>query len=93
MEKSEKREEHVVSKDETYTLSEALIMAEIDGELVAAIMDTGSYHSFGEVGSDIVRLLQRGLSVSQIITQLQEEYEIDPHTCQQQVWAFVEDLV
>jgi len=69
-----------------------IITSEADGEIVMMNIETGQYHSINEVGSDIWKMLESPIKLSDICEKLLAEYDIDEKTCQDEVMKFVEHL-
>lgn len=66
---------------------------DLDGEKVMMDLEKGSYYMLNDVATRIWDIAQEPKSVSEIVTTLLEEYEVDQSTCENQVITFVEQLV
>ncbi|HAD96306.1 MAG TPA: lasso peptide biosynthesis PqqD family chaperone [Cryomorphaceae bacterium] len=70
-----------------------IIGSDIDGETVMMSVANGRYYGINQVGSSIWHLLHEPMQLESIYAALQEEYEIDPETCEREVLVFLEDLM
>ncbi len=73
--------------------SDNFVFNEVDGELVMMNIETGAYASLNETGKSIWALLDAPKSVSEVVSSLVEEYEIDQATCEKEVLPFVENML
>lgn len=69
-----------------------LIEAEVDGELVALHVDSGTCYGFNGTATRIWALVEQPKSVGQIRDVLLEEYEVDADTCQAQLIELLGEL-
>ena len=74
------------------TRDQTPVTADMDGELVMMSIERGNYYGLGEVGSEIWRLLETPLRVSELTHILQEQYEVDATTCSADIITFLEQL-
>lgn len=65
----------------------------IDGEVGLMNITTGKYFALNSVGSDIWNLLEKPMSLHDLIQALLKEYEIDGETCEKEIRPFAERLV
>lgn len=80
------------NQDSLLQRSGDIICSEADGEIVMMNIETGQYHSINEVGSDIWKMLENPIKLSEICQKLLEDYDIDQKTCEDEVLKFVEHL-
>jgi hypothetical protein len=73
--------------------SDNFVFNEVDGELVMMNIETGAYASLNETGKSIWTLLDAPKSLSEVVSSLVEEYEIDQATCEKEVMPFVENML
>ena len=66
--------------------------SELDGETVMMDMERGNYFMLNPVGSRIWELIEKTVSVEEIIHQLREEYEVSLEECQEAVKEFLHEL-
>lgn len=69
-----------------------IIAADIDGEKAMMSIEKGKYYGLDAVGSLIWGLIDKPVSVQQIVTALMEKYDIDANTCQQDVYIFLDKM-
>jgi coenzyme PQQ synthesis protein D (PqqD) len=72
--------------------SASTVCAEVDGEAVLLNVDSGVYFGLDGVGTDIWRLLGRGLSEHEIVSELLDDYDVERHRLATDVAAFLDDL-
>lgn len=79
----------VMTIDCVYSQVEGNIISDMDGEKVMFSIVNGKYYNLGEVGGAIWDLLQEPNSINGMVSQLQEEYDVDEKTCEMQVMEFI----
>ena len=72
--------------------SNEVVSTEIDGEVVMMSIEQGNYSGLDGIGSEIWRLLENPLRVSDICDQMMARYDVDRATCEKDVLAFLNDL-
>lgn len=65
---------------------------DLNGELVMMDIDKGKYYNFNLVGSRIWELIEKPISVKEIIVELLKEFEIDEKKCEATVINFMNRL-
>jgi hypothetical protein len=68
------------------------IEAEIEGEVVALNLETGTCYGLNQVGSRIWQMLATSPRISDICEALLAEYSVDSDDCERQVLDLLEDL-
>ena len=66
--------------------------SDLDGEKVMMDMESGNYFMLNPVGSRIWDLIDKPVTVAEIINSLREEYEVEESECQQAVKEFLHEL-
>lgn len=66
--------------------------SELDGETVMMDMERGNYFMLNPVGSRIWELIEKPVSVEEIIHHLREEYEVSLEECHEAVKGFLHEL-
>lgn len=66
--------------------------SELDGETVMMDMERGNYFMLNPVGSRIWELIEKPVSVEEIIHQLREEYKVSLEECHEAVKEFLHEL-
>ena len=69
-----------------------LIEAEIDGELVALHVDSGTCYGFNGTATRIWSLVEQPKSVAEIRDVLMAEFEVDAETCEAELMALLREL-
>ncbi|MDC2864528.1 lasso peptide biosynthesis PqqD family chaperone [Bacillus sp. BP-3] len=69
------------------------IVSDMDGEKVMLSISNGKYYNLGAVGGTIWALIEKPISVTEVVTELMKEYEIDQSTCEKQVISFLKLLL
>jgi hypothetical protein len=82
-----------MKKDTILSRSEDYLSNEIDGEIVMMNIETGMYVSMNATGKSVWDILENPASISDILTALTKEYEIDAETCQKDVTPFIEQMI
>jgi len=78
--------------DGTLTVNETVIYAELDDEAVLLNVESGVYFGLDPIGSQIWRMLERGLSLGEIVRRLLDEYEVESEALKLDVMEFVAKL-
>ena len=71
---------------------DGLIDAEIDNEIVALHIASGTCYGLNPVGSRIWRLVAAPIRIGDICARLLTEYEVEPSACERQVLDLLEEL-
>lgn len=72
--------------------STELLASEVGGEIVMMNIESGKYYGINSVGSEIWKLLETPIVVSDICKELIKIYEIDDSTCEAEVLDFLQSL-
>jgi len=72
--------------------SNELLASEVDGEIVMMNIESGKYYGTNSVGSEIWKLLDSPILVSDICKKLTKDFEIDDATCETEVMDFLQSL-
>lgn len=68
------------------------VSCELDGEAVILHLENGVYYGLNPVGAHIWDLIQQPLRVSELITTLTQEYDVEPARCQNDVISLLTEL-
>ena len=68
------------------------VSADLDGKTVLLSVENGEYYNMNAVGSRIWSLLEKPITVAELVIHLTEEFEIDAEICQQEAITFLEQL-
>ena len=69
-----------------------LLATEVDGEIVALNIETGTCYGFNGTATRIWSLIETPRRVGELRDALLEEYEVDPATCEAELMALLRDL-
>ncbi|CAH2466605.1 lasso peptide biosynthesis PqqD family chaperone [Bacillus sp. S4] len=69
------------------------VVSDMDGEKVMLSIKNGKYYNLGKMGGVIWELIEKPISVTQLITTLLLEYEVEQSQCEGQVVSFLEMLL
>lgn len=72
--------------------SEDLLMAEVDGELMAMSIDRGICFGLDPIGTRIWTLLAEPCTLADLCAQLVSEYEVEAARCRSEVVDLIEEL-
>ncbi len=66
---------------------------DLDGEVGLMNVENGEYYGMDPIGSRIWELVEKPKAVSEIVSLLIEEYDVEENVCQEQVLDFINSLV
>jgi len=69
-----------------------LLESDVDEEIVALDVDRGTCYGLNSVGSRVWRMLDAPMSLQEICSTLQSEYEVEPDLCRDEVGRLLADL-
>jgi hypothetical protein len=69
-----------------------LLEADVDGELIALSVDSGTCYGFNPTATRIWALLEQPKSLSALCDALVADFEVDRATCERDVVALLDDL-
>ena len=72
--------------------SDEQVSSEIDGEAVLMSIDDGEYFKIDEIGTRIWQLIESETAVSDLISKIEQEFEVEPEKCEAEVLDFLNDL-
>jgi len=73
--------------------SDALLSASLGDDVVMMDVEQGAYYGLEAVASRIWALTEQPMSVGSLCERLVTEYQISPEQCQQEVLAFLGELL
>lgn len=88
-----------MGSNQTVALTDKLVRQEdvlasiVEGELVMMNIQSDSFYGANAVGTRIWELLEQPLTVAQLCSLLQEEFDVDDQTCQQDVLPFIQKII
>src|SRR4030042_788512 len=69
------------------------LSSEIDGEVVMLSIENSEYYGMDKVGSHIWQLIEKPISLKQLIGILLDEYEVAEEQCKEDTVNFIEQLM
>ncbi len=75
-----------------YVQKDGNVVSDMDGEKVMLSVHNGKYYNLGEVGGLIWELMSEPKSISELVDQLTEEYDVSSEECESQVRSFLDML-
>jgi len=69
-----------------------LIANEIEGELVMMNLKSGKYFGLNLISTRIWELIEKPVSLHQLVSQLRDEYKVTQEKCEQEVSEFIVQL-
>jgi hypothetical protein len=69
-----------------------IVASDIDDEKVMMSMDKGHYYGLDSIGRCVWDLIEKPMAVSDLITALLLQFDVDRETCESDVLAFLEEL-
>lgn len=79
--------------DTKYSQSPGNIVSDMDGEKVMLSVSNGKYYNLGELGGEIWELMKEPITIQELVTKLQSQYNVDQTDCQSQVTDFLSQLL
>lgn len=80
------------SAETVFRKSTELLESDVDEEIVALDVEKGQCYGLNAVGSRVWKLLDSPMSIQQICSSLQEEYDVAQDICQAEVSRLLADL-
>ncbi|MCR8635381.1 lasso peptide biosynthesis PqqD family chaperone [Paenibacillus radicis (ex Xue et al. 2023)] len=81
-----------ISLDDLIVQGSGNIVSNMGGEKVMLSVQNGKYYNLGEMGGVIWDLMKEPISVTQLVSTLVAEYDVDQATCEGQVISFLETV-
>lgn len=82
-----------VTKNHLYSQSPGNIVSDMDGEKVMLSVHKGKYYNLGELGGEIWELMKEPITIHELVTKLQSQYDIAQTECEEQVTDFINQLL
>ncbi len=86
-------DEKQIQLNSVIIINPEIIFNIIDGEVVIMSIAKNNFYGIDEIGSHIWELLKKPKSVEEIITIMEQNYEVDRTTCQKDVIEFLEEIL
>ncbi len=81
-----------LSGDATVVRNPGLLTTEVDGELMAMSVESGTCYGLNGVGTRIWELIGEPRSIDSLCAQLLREFEVEEAVCRREVIDLLEDL-
>jgi hypothetical protein len=76
----------------TVKQSDKILVQNLDEDTVMANIDSGYYFGVNQTSKRIWELVASPITIADVCTSLQEEYDVDAATCEADVLAIVKEL-
>lgn len=83
----------MLTPDTTIIRSDQILQTAVGDEIVALDGEKGAYYGADGVAADILQMLDKQISVGEIVAQLIANYDVDQSQCEADVMAFLGDLL
>ncbi|HET6566465.1 MAG TPA: PqqD family peptide modification chaperone [Rhodothermales bacterium] len=83
---------NMICEQSTVVVADSLTVADLGGEAVILDTQSGMYYGVNEVGTRILDLAVSPVAVSELVEQLQTEYEAAPGRLKEDVLAFLNEM-
>lgn len=80
------------SPETVFRKTAELLESDVGEEIVALDVNQGQCYGLNAVGSRVWRLLDTPMSIQDICSTLQDEYEVEPEVCHAEVSRLLADL-
>jgi hypothetical protein len=77
----------------TVVVSQDQVSCDLSGESAILNVKAGVYYGLNEVGTRVWKLIQEPKRMSDIRDAILEEYEVEPHRCEADIMALLQDLL
>lgn len=82
----------LITLEDKIVQAEGNLVSNMDQDKVMMSIQSGKYYNLGAIGGRIWDLIEKPLSVQQLVDILTAEYEIGQSDCEEQVLGFLEQL-
>ena len=82
-----------ITLDSQFVRNPDLIATDMDGDTVMMSIERGEYYGVSGVGTRIWELLEKPITLSQVITTICADFEVDEATCQADAERFIRELM
>lgn len=83
---------NIISMEDIITQKLGLDSTYMDDEIVMMDISKGKYYGFNSVGSRIWELIEKPLSVKEVVSILLKEFDVDARLCEDTVLTFLSGL-
>jgi hypothetical protein len=82
-----------ISGQTMVVVSQDQVSCDLSGESAILNLKVGVYYGLNEVGTRVWKLIQEPKRVSELREAILEEYEVEPHRCEADIMALLQDLL
>jgi hypothetical protein len=82
-----------IKLDDSIVQIKGHFVSDMDGEKVMLSIKSGKYYNLGRIGGEIWELIEKEVTIKNLITTLQSNYNVDQSECEEQVISFLELLL
>jgi hypothetical protein len=82
-----------ILRQSTVVVSKDQVSCDLSGESAILNLKAGVYYGLDEVGTRVWNLIQEPRRVSDLWDAILEEYEVEPHRCETDIMALLQDLL
>ncbi len=82
-----------ITSDSIVVRADQLLATDLDDETILMSIEKGAYYGMEQTARRVWQLLEKRQTVSDLCRQLAEEYSVTPEVCEQEVIAFLEELL
>jgi hypothetical protein len=82
-----------ISLHDNIVQSKGNIVSDMDGEKVILSIQQGKYYNLGELGGEIWELIRNPISIQELVTTLQSQYDVEQTECEEHVTSFLSQLI
>lgn len=82
-----------LSRSSKIVVSKEVVSCDLGGETAMLDMKEGIYYGLNEIGTIIWELIQKPITLQEIIDKILEEYEVDDETCYADVVELIDQMV
>jgi len=81
-----------LSRSSKIVVSKDVVSCDLGGETAMLDMKEGVYYGLNEIGTIIWELIQKPITLQEIVDTIMEEYEVDEETCFADLTELVEQM-
>ena len=82
-----------LSRSSKIVVSKDVVSCDLGGETAMLEMKEGVYYGLNEIGTVIWELIQKPITIQEVVDKILEEYEVDEETCYGDVVELLEQML
>ena len=79
--------------DSTVIVADNVVSCDLDGEAAILNIKDGVYYSLDPVGAKIWNLIQKPMSLNDVVEMILDEYDVDKDQCKGDIFELIEKLL